>query len=170
MNKKGELSFMIKIAIGLAIGVFLILTGMSFWKVILGLLFPNISELTATSADTLSEFITELEEGENSTVLFYMDKGFVLVAFDNSRTSGSGTLNYYERPVSCFDTSCLVVCSDSDSKNSCKKSDLVKLFDFEKFEVENEDTGIVSLVHSEYVELYVERTADSVIIREVNEN
>ena len=170
MNKKGALDFMIKIAIGLGVGIFLILFGVPIFNTALGIVFPDISELTEKAMNQLSETIISLQVGENSTSLFYMTDGFVLVAFDKSRTSGSGTLNYYERPVACFDVSCLVICKNSDSKNSCKNSNVFALFEFDKFDVENKDTGIVSLVQNEYVELYVEKAADSIVVKEVNEN
>jgi hypothetical protein len=170
MNKKGELAFMIKIAIGLTIGIVLILFSMTFWKVIVGLLFPEMSVLTENTMEELSEAIIRLEGGDNTTVLFYMSGDFVLVAFDKSKSFGSGSLGYYERPVSCFDSSCLVVCRDSDSGSACKNSDLLYLFEFDNFDLENPDTGIISVVKGKYVEFYVEKKSNSVTIRETNEN
>ncbi len=167
MSKKGALALMTKVGIGLVIGVILVLFGLTLWKSFIGIFFPTITEQTESSISDLENQINELGAGENTTMLFYSTKGFVLVAFDKSRTSGSGTLNYYERPVACYDRACLVVCKDTDSKNSCKNSEMVKVFDLDSFEIENPDTGIIPLVERGYSEIKIERLPNIIKIMRV---
>ena len=167
MNKNGAVALTVRILIGLVASVAIIFFIYPLFNTALAVFFQDVSELTESSISELESEINRLSSGENTTMLFYSTNGFVLVAFDKSKLSGSGTLDYYERPVECYDKSCLVVCKDTDSKNSCKNSEMVKVFDFDNFDVENTDTGIIPLIEKGYTEIVIEKSPGTVKITRV---
>ena len=92
-----------------------------------------------------------------------MSNGFQLVAFDKGTNEKSGD---YERPASCFQKSCLVVCKKSSKPNACENSDLIKTYDFDKIIPTSVESGIITMVQKEYVNLEVEVGNNSIKITE----
>jgi len=170
MNKKAGLNMSIKSIIGLIMGIALLFFVLdSFGGAILGMIFPDLSQLTEESLSSLNEIVLDLKDGDNSSVLFYMSDGFQLVAFDKSANDRSGDVYVYERPSACFSKSCLVICKESGSVNACKDSNFVYAYSFEAFEETNTDSGIVTVVQGKYVNLELEMKNSTLSIKEAEE-
>lgn len=172
MNRKADLPLMMKVLFGLGFGVIILLFSLTIGEPFWNMLFPDISGLSKENLNTLEESINELSVGENNTLVYYINKGFNVIAFNKDKRSRSETGEFYVRPASCFDVACLVICKDNDSENACKSSDSIKVFsDIEIFEVTDDITKSISLVKGEYTNLYLERKDDTTfIINEINEN
>ena len=167
MNKKAGLNMSIKSVLGLIMGIALLFFVLdSFGGAILGMIFPDLSQLTEESLDLLNEVVLDLKDGDNSSVLFYMSDGFQLVAFDKSTNDRSGDARLYERPPTCFSKSCLTICKDSNSVNACKDSKFIYTYDFDSFEETNPDSGIVTVVQGKYVNIELEMKNSTLSIKE----
>jgi len=158
MNSKAAVKMSIQGVVGVVLGVFVLLlvlyVGFQLW----GVFFPDLSLEVENSFEGLGITVEGINVDEESTAVLYMEKGQQLVAFDRNSSS-----DYYERPTSCFQKACLVICNKDDN---CKDSSYVHVFSFSNFDVTNEDSGIVTLVSGEYVDLKVKGLSDGVSILE----
>ncbi len=165
MNRKGDGFVMsIKSLVGLLLGIALLLFVLGVGDKILAFVFPSDVELTRDYVDVLNNTIVGLD-GEDSTI-FYLDKGYRLVAFNKDANFGSGEDGYYERPTNCFNRACLVVCKDENDRDACLDSDLILTYDFDKIEATRKDYGIVSVTQGEYFSLYLKLEDNVLVIKE----
>lgn len=163
MNKNAVLSMNLKTIIGLVIGVIMLLFVFNVGGSVIGILFPDISELTEKSLEGLDNLIQTTNSGQKEDFLFFMSNGFQLVAFDKGTNEKSGD---YERPAGCFQKSCLVICKKSSKPNACESSELIKTYDFDKIIPTSDETGIITIVQGEYVNLEIEIINNSIKIIE----
>lgn len=168
MNKKATgLNMSIRSVVGLILGIVVLFLVLDVGGAIMNLFFPDVSKLTEESLESLDTIINGLEIGQNTSALFYMSKRFQLVAFDMGDNDGSGDLDVFERPPSCFNKACLVICKSGVNENSCKESEFVKTYDsFEFFEETDPDSGIITLVSGEYVNLHLELKENVLVLKE----
>jgi hypothetical protein len=159
---KAQLRMSIKSVVGLTLGVIILFFVFSVGSVIFSVLFPDVSELTEKSLLSMSASIDEMQHGENSTFLFYMSKGYYLVAFDMGQNEKSGI---FERPAACFEKSCLVICNDDNSPDSCKNQKIMETFEFDKIST-IQSSGIVTVVQGEYIDLSIKIINNTLILNE----
>lgn len=162
---KGQLRMSIKSVVGLLLGIFFLLFILNVGTSIFSMLFPDFSELTEKSLLSMGASIDEMQSGENSTFLFYMDGDFYLVAFDMGKNEKSGI---FERPAACYEKSCLVVCDNANSPDSCKNQEIIRTFEFDKIDT-SQSSGIVTVVRGKYVELNIEIINNTLILNEAEE-
>jgi hypothetical protein len=166
------LNMSIKTVTGLLIGIALLLFVLgTFGNAIMNMIFPDVSQLTEESLNTLEEIIMDMEDGEKiEDYLFYINDGYQLVAFNKSANGKSGNANLYERPTTCFNKACLVICKDNDNINACKNSNFISSFgEFNGFDETNPSSGIVTKVQGKYISLDLEMNELILSIKEVDE-
>jgi hypothetical protein len=156
------LNMTIKSTVGLILGITILFFVFNVGGVIFGFLFPDVSQLTEESLDGINDIVNDMVIGENSTFLFYMNNGYYFVGFDKGDNTKSGI---FERPASCFGKSCLVICDDDNSPDSCKNSKFVKVFEFDKI-VTTSNSGIITVVQGKYVNLDIKIVNGSLIVQE----
>lgn len=166
------LNMSIKTVTGLVIGIALLLFVLgTFGEVIINMIFPDVSQLTEESLSSLEKIIIDMKDGEKvDSFLFYITDGYQLVAFDKSANGKSGSSGLYERPTTCFNKACLVICKDNSNMNACKDSSFISSFsEFDSFDETNGETGIVTKVQGKYVALNLEMQSLNLVIKEVEE-
>jgi hypothetical protein len=166
------LNMSIKTVTGLLIGIALLLFVLgTFGEAVINLIFPDVSQLTEESLVVLDETILDMKDGERvGEFLFYITDGYQLVAFNKSANGRSGDANLYERPTTCFNKACLVICKDSGNINACKESKFISSYtEFDSFDETNIDSGIVTKVQGKYIALDLEMNGRILSIKEVGE-
>lgn len=161
MNKKAEIEMSLKTIIGIVLGIAALLFVLSVGGSIYRTLFPDVSQLTKESLDSLDVLIQRMVSGQKEDYIFYMSKGYQLVGFNMGTNDKAGV---YERPAACFQKSCLVICKESNNANACKNSEFVKAYDFDK--IEGKDNVIITKIQGKYVSLQVSLENNSIKILE----
>ncbi len=157
-----KLSF--KFIFGLVIGIAGLFLAFSAGSAMWGIFFPEPLELTESSMDRLNVVISNLEEGQNTTMLFYLEKGFYLVGFDKGSDSGP----VYLRPEQCFETFCLLICSNSGNERSCLDANYgISPNSIVSFTSENVG-GVILSETGEYITLYLEKQGSALLIEKLN--
>ncbi len=171
MNKKADLSMTIKIGIGLVLGVIILIFSLTIGNKFLDIFFQDPAELTEKSLNTLETVINNLEEGESTSQVIKTSEGFYIVVFEKDPSKGSGTNGYYERPPNgCFQSSCIILCRAGPETNSCIGSEIVRVFEFDKIETDepgNSETGVVTYVEGDSVNLYIAKMDNNLILKEI---
>ncbi|MBT3416568.1 hypothetical protein HON86_01375 [Candidatus Woesearchaeota archaeon] len=160
---KAQLNMSIKSVVGLILGVIILLFLFNVGSSIFEFLFPDVSQLTEKSLSAMSTTIDNMQHGESSTFLFYMSNGHYLVAFDMGQNQKSGI---FERPAACFGKSCLVICDEHNSPESCKNPELITTFEFDEINTIH-SSKIVTVTQGEYVDLSIEIINNTLILNEV---
>ncbi len=111
----------------------------------------------------MSNSINNMQNGENTTFLFYMSEGHYLVVFDMGQNQKSGI---FERPAACFGKSCLVICREDNSPDSCKNPESIKFFEFDEINTRH-SSKIVTATQGEYVDLSLEIINNTLTLNEV---
>jgi hypothetical protein len=154
----------IKLIFGLVIGLAGLYLSIQAGSVMFGIFFQDKLELTDRSMDQIHSVIEELQDGSNTTVIFYLDKGYRLISFDSGYSNSEDTIL---KPSGCSNKACLAVCSNKGGQEACLNSPNNKLFETVlTFESELPE-GIILTTTKEYVTLEIERNGSKIKIHEV---
>jgi hypothetical protein len=153
-----------KLIFGLVIGVAGLFLAFSVGKMMWVILFPDPLSLTENSMHLMDDVIENLQDGQNTTVLFYLDDGFYLVGFDEGTAAGP----VYLRPSDCFETSCLLICPNSGNERSCLNPKFkINQNSVHDFIFENPG-GVVLSESGKYITLYLETQGNNLLIEQIN--
>ena len=142
MNKNGELAESIKTAGGIILGIVALFIVLNILVPLFGLIFfdSGPDNETKESFNSLGEYLKK--ESIDGDFIFRFSKGWSLVIFEGGKgSSSSGSVNYYRRPPTCFNETCVILCKDKNDKDACFYSDYVIKTDKDLFTESN--NGIV---------------------------